>query len=246
MSNEPARRTEYDHWIAGASLSAIVFRWGLSALGQWVVNTPLMKVHQHLMMKPDQRWLDIGAGRGTLARFIESRVGFHKAPVALDFSRAVLRLARDDQRGGGPQAALLQATATRLPFPDATFNVVTCGHLVKHLDDTELTTFLAEVRRVLVPGGLALLWDFAPTGDARLDAWNRRVLSTGVHEQHFRTTRELMAAATATGYELVRDARLRPFFAPPIPRASVFIGKAPEGWTADAEPPRHGEPGHVH
>lgn len=245
MTTEPTRRTEYDRWVSGASLSAIVFRWGLGPLGQWLVNTPLMKVHQHLMMKPEQRWLDIGAGRGTLTRFIASRVGFQQAPVALDFSRAVLRLARDDQRGGRPQAALTQAIATLLPFPNATFHVVTCGHLVKHLSEEELATFLVEVRRVLIPGGLALIWDFAPSGSALLDRWNRFVLSTGVHDQHFRTTRQLMQAATAAGYELVRDARLRPFLAPPIPRASVFIGKAPEGWAQREEIP-HGEPGHVH
>lgn len=246
MTNQPARLSEYDRWISGTSPSAIYIRWAMGPIGQWAVNTPLMKVHQHLMMKPEHRWLDIGAGRGSLVRFIGSRVGFRQAPVALDFSRAVLRLGRSDQRGAGQQAALTQGTATALPFRDASFHVVTCGHLVKHLDDDELAAFLTEVRRVLIPGGLALIWEFAPTGDALLDRWNRFVLSPAVREQHMRTTRDLMQAARTAGYELVRDARLRPFLAPPIPRASVFIGRAPEGWAPDRDPPKHGEPGHVH
>lgn len=246
MTNEPARQTEYDRWVSGVSPSAIYIRWAMGPMGQWAVNTPLMKVHQHLMMKPDQRWLDIGGGRGSLARFIDSRVGFKKAPVVLDFSRAVLTLGREDQRGARQQAALAQGTATTLPFRSASFDFVTCGHLVKHLDDDELAAFLAEVRRVLVPGGLAVIWEFGPTGSDLLDRWNRFVLSTGVHDQRLRSTRELMQAAKDAGYELVRNANLRPFLTPPIPRASIFIGKAPEGWSGAQEPPRHGEPGHVH
>jgi len=224
------RLAEYDRWLASPSPSAIAFRWMMGATGQWAVNTPLMKLHQHLMMQPKHRWLDIGSGRGALLRFIDSRVGFQRAPVGLDGSRELLRIARDDQRGAEHIAALTQGTATTLPFRDESFDFVTCGHLVKHLTDAELDTFLLEVRRVLVGGGLAVIWDFAPTGGERLDRWNRFVLSTGVHDLQLRGTRDLMQHATANGYELVRDARLRPFIVPPIPRASIFIGKAPEGW----------------
>ncbi len=221
---------EYDRWIAGNGLSAIAVRWAMGATGQWAVNTPLMKVHQHLMMKPHHRWLDVGAGRGSLIRFIDSRVPFERAPVAFDFSREVLRLGRHDQRGLERGAAFAQGAATTLPFRNETFDFVTCGHLVKHLTDAELDTFLLEVRRVLTGGGLALIWEFSTTGDERLDRWNRFVLSTGTSDLRLRSTRDLMQRAKDAGYELVRDARLRPFVMPPIPRASIFIGKAPEGW----------------
>jgi SAM-dependent methyltransferase len=231
--HEPIRRGQYDRWIGGASVSAIAIRWLMGPVGQWVVNTPLMKVHQHLMMQPHHRWLDVGAGRGSLLRFIDSRVRFDHAPVGLDFSRAVLRLGRRDQRGLERTAAFAQGAATALPFPDATFDFVTCGHLVKHLNDEELATFLAEVRRVLVGGGLAIIWDFAPTGSDHLDAWNSFVLSPGVPAPQLRSTDTLMRAANDAGFELVRNARLRPFLVPPIPRASMFIGKAPEGWAAN-------------
>ncbi len=226
---EAKRRTEYDRWLNRPGLSSLAIRWAMSTAGQWAVNTPLMRIPEHFDLKPDQRWLDIGCGRGALLRFIDSRVRFDRAPVGLDFSAAALRLARADAEGrAGPELA--QGTATALPFEDESFHLVTCGYLVKHLADAELDAMLVEVRRVLVGGGLALIWEFAPTGSARLDAWNRWVLSRGVGDPQLRPVRTLLAHATAAGYEHVRNAQLRPFLLPPIPRASMLIGKAPAGW----------------
>ncbi|RLT35495.1 MAG: class I SAM-dependent methyltransferase [Chloroflexi bacterium] len=230
MTNPEAdRRTEYDRWLTSPGLSSLAVRWAMGTLGQWAVNTPLMRIPEHFDLKPDQRWLDIGCGRGALLRFIDSRVGFDRAPVGLDFSAAALQLAREDARDGvGPELA--QGSATALPFEDESFHLVTCGYVVKHLTDTELDAMLVEVRRVLVGGGLALIWEFAPTGSAPLDAWNRFVLSPGVRDPQLRPVRTLLAHARAAGYEHVRNAQLRPFLLPPIPRASMLIGKAPEGW----------------
>ncbi len=233
-SPETERRTEYDRWLTRPSLSAVAVRWAMGTLGQWAVNTPLMRLPEHFGLKADQRWLDIGCGRGALLRFIDARVGFDRAPVGLDFSTAALRLAREDAGGammsGSGTPGLAQGSATALPFEDESFHLVTCGYVVKHLADAELDAMLAEVRRVLVGGGLALIWEFAPTGSARLDAWNRRVLSAGVRAPHLRSVSTLLAHARAAGYEHVRNAQLRPFLLPPIPRASMLIGKAPEGW----------------
>src|SRR5262245_13102584 len=123
-----------------------------------------MKLHQHLRMQPQHRWLDVGCGRGALLRFVDSRVHFEHAPIGLDFSDAALNMARHDR---GADLALTEAAATALPFADGSFDVVTCGYVIKHLDDDELMLFLLEVRRVLVGGGLALIWEYAPSGSAR-------------------------------------------------------------------------------
>lgn len=48
------------------------------------------------------------------------------------------------------------ADASSLPFGDATADAVYCGHLLEHLGyEDELPAVLAEVRRVLLPGGAA-------------------------------------------------------------------------------------------
>jgi len=227
---ETQRRTEYERAFRGNGIGSMILRWALSTTGQWAVNTPLMRLPEHFNLRPDQRWLDVACGRGSLLRWGASRVGFERAPVGIDFSRAILRLAREDSLYERTPPGLTQATATALPFRDGSFDLVTCGYMVKHLTDSELTAFFDEVRRVLTGGGLALIWEYAPTGDAGLDAWNSRLLGAEVREPHLRSTRTLLRAAESAGYEFARDARLRPFLLPPIPRASILIGKAPEGW----------------
>ena len=45
-------------------------------------------------------------------------------------------------------------------------------------------------------------------------------------------------ALTQAGFDWVDNAHLRPFLFPPIPRTSVLIGKAPEGWPDRTGPGR--------
>jgi ubiquinone/menaquinone biosynthesis C-methylase UbiE len=229
---EVQREREYERWVRGHGIEALFIRWAMSAPGQWTVNTPLMRLPENLALRPQQRWLDVGCGRGALLRFIDAQVQFERAPVGVDFSPAALRLARQDSRSAERPLDFSCGTATALPFRDGSFDLITGGYLLKHLTDGELDAFLAELRRVLAGGGLAVLWEFAPSGSARLDAWNRRWLGARVREPRLRSVSELTRRARAAGFDLARNASLRPFLFPPMPRASVLIGKAPEGWAA--------------
>jgi ubiquinone/menaquinone biosynthesis C-methylase UbiE len=232
MTDELQREREYERWIRGPGLNSAFIRWAMTAPGQWTVNTPLMKLPENLALQREQRWLDVGCGRGTLLRLTDQRVGFDRPPVGVDFSPSALRLARRDAKSAGNQVALAAGTATALPFAEQSFDLVTCGYLIKHLTDEELATFLAEVRRVLTGGGLVLLWEFAPSGSDLLDAWNRRWLGANVRHPRLRSTSTLLRRAREAGFEFTRDAVLRPFLFPPMPRASILAGRAPESWTA--------------
>jgi SAM-dependent methyltransferase len=70
--------------------------------------------------------------------------------VGVDRSDEALRLSATR----GP-FALVQASAECLPFPDDTFDVVTALDLLEHLDDDAAA--MGEIRRVLRPGGIAVL-----------------------------------------------------------------------------------------
>jgi arsenite methyltransferase len=48
-------------------------------------------------------------------------------------------------------------TVTALPYPDAAFDAVWCANVSQYLTDTELSTMLAEFRRVVRPGGIVAL-----------------------------------------------------------------------------------------
>ena len=229
-SNEARRLGEYERWLGGGALSAIALRLLETRGGLFAINGPVFRLPENLKLEPRMRVLDIGCGRGAALRLLDDRVGFEQAPVGLDFSETALRLARGDRQAGG-RPLLARGSALALPFATGAFDLVLSSYVIKHLDEDEIRTFFIEVYRVLAPGGLALIWDFAPTGAMRLDAWNRWVVSRGVGEPRFRSTQALMALGELTGFEYVRAARLRPFLLPPIPRASVLVGKPPEGWS---------------
>lgn len=227
-SHERARLSEYNRWLRVPSPSGVLMRWFLAERGMFFVNGPLLRLPEELNLTGAERVLDVGTGRGALLRLLDRQLSFERDPVGIDFSGPMLKLAAEDEVRADRPSALVQATATRLPFVDGSFQLVLCGHLVKHLDDDGLRDFLDEVYRVLSPGGLALIWDFAPTGLRLLDAFNQLLIASHVTDPYMRTTAALMRFANEAGFPFVTDALLRPFLFPPIPRASILIGRPPE------------------
>jgi len=90
------------------------------------------------------RVLELGCGTGEFTRRV-APVG--ATLVGLDLSRELLEKARAKIPVG---ARFVRSNAEVLPFPDSTFDVVYGCSVLHHLD---LRTALAEVRRVLRPGG---------------------------------------------------------------------------------------------
>ena len=198
--------------------------------GHLLANGPLYRLPENLKLTSDARLLDIGCGRGTLMRVLDEQLRFKQPPVGVDLSGEMLAMARHDEAG----RQFARATAVALPFEDGAFTLVTAGYVVKHMDDAELRSLLSEVKRILEPGGLALIWEFGPTGNARLDRWNARVLGPASDHVRLRSTKTLIAHAEAAGFPFITDAELRPFLMPPIPRSSILIGIPPEGFDGQA------------
>lgn len=70
-----------------------------------------------------------------------------------------------------PEAWLLQAEATNLPLMDGAFDAVLALDILEHVDDQRL---LAEVQRVLRPGGLAII-GLVPAFSSRASSLNTLV-----------------------------------------------------------------------
>jgi SAM-dependent methyltransferase len=213
----------YNRWVK-KSVSGRLYGLLAGPPGLMLVNTPAFNLHEELQLQPETRLLDIGCGSGAMLELLASRVAFQRPPVGIDLSTTMLHL------GDPERAVLVEGSSVQLPFADESFDVVTCAHVAKHLDDTSLLLMLAEIRRVLSFGGIAVVWDFAPTRSRLLNRWNEFVVTLGVRDCNFRGYTTLSAFALEAGFEWVSNAHLRPFIYPPIPRASVIMGKAPIGW----------------
>lgn len=87
--------------------------------------------------------LDLATGSGLGVPLL---VAAASVVVALDLDEVAVRTAK----ATGPTAAVV-ADGGRLPFPDATFDAVTSFETIEHVSDAG--ALLAEIRRVLVPGG---------------------------------------------------------------------------------------------
>jgi SAM-dependent methyltransferase len=103
-------------------------------------------LERQIATRPDvTRILDLGCGGGeNMWRFVEWR----RVPFGLDIARGRLAQAR----AYGP---VVQGEGTRLPFPDAAFDLAYAAHLLHHV--TAYQALLGETRRCLRPGGMLFL-----------------------------------------------------------------------------------------
>ncbi len=110
-------------------------------------------------LEPGLRVLDVGSGTGEPALTIAGRVGPGGAVVATDPSPDLLAIAvAHAGRAGLANLTCQRADVAALPFPDAAFDRVTCRLAAMYFLDP--VAGLAEMRRVLKPGGRAavLVW----------------------------------------------------------------------------------------
>lgn len=111
-------------------------------------------------LQPGARVLDLCAGTGDLA-FALAAAGIAEEVVATDFAPEMLAVAeRKAERAlGSTRVSFSVADAQSLPFPDASFHVVTVAFGVRNLPDRAAN--FAEVHRVLRPGGRYVILEFS-------------------------------------------------------------------------------------
>ncbi len=106
-----------------------------------------------------QQVLDIAAGTGDLTRAFARKVGPSGCVIHTDINEAMLRTGRDRLVDEGLALPTVICDAEKLPFPDNRFDIVSVAFGLRNM--THKDRALAEMRRVLKPGGKLLVLEFS-------------------------------------------------------------------------------------
>lgn len=122
-------------------------------------------------LREGQQVLDIAAGTGDLALAFSRKVGITGRVVHTDINEAMLRTGRDRLLDAGVTLPTTVCDAEKLPFADGQFDLVSVAFGLRNM--TRKDVALAEMNRVLRPGGKLLVLEFSkvPQPMARAYDW---------------------------------------------------------------------------
>ena len=170
-------------------------------------------------IQPGLRVLDFGCGPGTISVGLASAVDPGEVH-GIDMEESQIGLARAAAEAGGHTNATFHVgDVTALPFEDDSFDVAHCHAVLMHVPDTQAT--LAEVKRVLKPGGIIasreaiIASSFVDPAPGTSDAWGtfaKLVAGNGGHPQ---MGKELKNAFIEAGFTNVRASASFDIFSTP-------------------------------
>ena len=147
--------------------------------------------------------LEVGIGTGLNLPFY----GQQARLTGIDFSPDMLALARQRAARLGREADLREADALALPFPGASFDTVVCTFTLCAVPDDRKA--VAEMTRVLRPGGLLLLADHVAASAWPLRAVQRALdlVTVPLQGEHF--TRRPLLHVQAQGLQIEQHERFK-------------------------------------
>ena len=147
--------------------------------------------------------LEIAVGTGRNLPFYPAGVRL----TGIELSDAMLTIARHRAASLGREVELFQGDAQALQFPDAAFDTVVCTLALCSIPDDRKA--VAEMRRVLRPGGRLLLLDHVPSTTPlwRGIQWLLEQVTVRLEGEHM--LRRPLDYLRAEGFEIERDERLK-------------------------------------
>ena len=119
----------------------------------------------HALIQPGDSVLDVGCGTGEVTLRAKMRAGKAGQVFGIDPAPEMITVARNKAARKGLEIDFRVGVIESLPFSDASINVVTSSLMMHHLPENLKIRGLAEIYRVLKPGGRLLIADFMrPTG----------------------------------------------------------------------------------
>lgn len=110
-------------------------------------------------LKPNERILDLAGGSGDLVKLFSKNIGAQGEMWLTDINASMLKVGRDRLLDAGVLCPALLCDAENLPFPSNYFDIVTCAFGLRNM--THKDRALAEMQRVLRPGGRVIVLEFS-------------------------------------------------------------------------------------
>lgn len=161
-------------------------------------------------LRPGEQVLDVGCGTGTLAMDVARRVGRAGRVVGIDPSAEQIARANAKAIRRHVPIEFQIGVIEQLPFLDQTFDVVLSTLMMHHLPASLKRQGLAEIARVLKPGGRLVIADFTRKQERQGQAARFHAGGSGLHD--------LVVLVTDAGFSQVETEEMRP------PRFSAFPG----------------------
>lgn len=212
MRRRRAAIARREGWIAGRS--GYLARAINSQAGMALSTPRVPRIIDLIELQPGKRYLDVGCGTAAFAHLIARQAGLDEPPVTLDIA-------------SGPGPVEITGWPEKLPFRDEWFDCITSLYFLRRFDDDVCRAFADEIRRVLAPGGSALVLEVAPVRSALLNRLHSRLLGFGCAEVDLRGWGRLAALYTEAGFDAIDLVNVGPFTVPPIPRVGVLLRRAP-------------------
>src|SRR5258706_15620722 len=188
-------------------------------LGEWFHDTfsfhgTFRKLRQRTInlacIQPGEQVLDVGCGTGTLAMEVARRVGRAGRVAGVDPGTEQIARARAKAARRNVPIEFQIGVIEQLPFPDQTFDVVFSTLMMHHLPAPLKRQGLAEIARVLKPGGRLVIADFKRKQERTGQAARFHAGGSSMHD--------LAAIVSEAGFDQTETEEMRP------PRFSAFPG----------------------
>ncbi|MGH9716104.1 MAG: methyltransferase domain-containing protein [Candidatus Acidiferrales bacterium] len=139
----------------GMGMEGGIARWYAKLTRKSLPEFKALAQHMAANLSPGARVLEVAPGPGYFAIAL-AKLGKFEI-TGLDISKTFVEIARRNAKEQNATVDFRQGNASRMPFPDASFDLIVCRAAFKNF--SEPVRALAEMRRVLSPGGKAVIID---------------------------------------------------------------------------------------
>lgn len=195
--SKPTTRGNIIRWAAHYDLVVNLLTFGRE-------NALRRQTIQYASIPAGATVLDVGCGTGTLTLLAKAAVGDHGSVYGLDASTEMIAVARQKAVQHRQAVNFQTGVIEALPFSDGTFDVVLSSLMVHHLPPDLKQRGLAEIYRVLRPGGHLMVVDIArPVTLAQ-----RLTMMSVVHHGLTSDVYDLIPLMEQIGYTGIQSGRL--------------------------------------